>query len=249
MYAVADKQLPRNFVNDPPSHEGVVLLYTAASFYEMDIYQTFCENYFRKTYPDSPQSLPPSSPVNLAVQGILLGRKYATLSAILRPAFYDLARAPLWDKPKPICSESDTDVDEDIIMPDSDTSTPETDHDETEQGVALHPLTKLSQNDLIELIELQKRLSVTWDSILNIMNYVCNTDKCKARHTPKVGYIKSDNPYDPILGIERLLDHTPFKTSYCDVAARKVKRLLNAERDGIWDDIRDWLGVSNNGNM
>ena len=236
-------------MNDPPTREGIVLLYKAASFYEMEIYQTFCENYFLKTYPDSPQSLPASPSVNLAVQGILLGREYAALSAILRPAFYDLARAPLWDKPKPICSGSDTDVDEDIVMPDSDTSTHEVDHDETEQEGALHPLTKLSQNDLIELLELQKRLSVTWDRIFNIMNYVCNTDKCKARHTPKVRDIKSEGPYDPILGIERLLDHTPFKKSYCDVAAQKVKRLLNAERDGIWDDIRDWLGVSDNDNM
>lgn len=234
---------------DPPKREEIVLLYRAASFYQMEIYQT-CERYFLSVFPDTGQLLPLSPSIDLAVQGILLGREYSTLSAILRPAFYDLARAPLFDyEPKPTRKHSATNTSQGLDPLESGTILRQAITNDAVQGETLHPLARLPSRDLIALLDLQKRLSLTWDGIFDALNYICRTDRCRSTHCAKVQAIKMECPYDPILGIQHILDRTAFTKSYCEEAAKEVKRLLKAERDGIWDDIRDWLGVSDGDNI
>lgn len=187
----------------------------------MEIYQTFCERYFLSVFPDTGQLLPLSPSIDLAVQGILLGREYSTLSAILRPAFYDLARAPLFDyEPKPTRKHSATNTSQGLDPLESGTILRQAITNDAVQGETLHPLARLPSRDLIALLDLQKRLSLTWDGIFDALNYICRTDRCRSTHCAKVQAIKMECPYDPILGVQHILDRTAFTKSYCEEAAK-----------------------------
>lgn len=239
-----------NFAYERPTRDEVFSLFIASVFYEMGIYIKFCKNYISALYPDEWLSIPVTPSIEHAVQGVLLGKSYCNfIGSILRPAFYDLARAPLLSGPLLVNERNDA-VQDPVQTPgpgadDAATTSQVTVGRKSQKPAERKELEKLTATDLVTLLDLQKRLALTWDDILPILKFTCRTAKCITAHDgPDVRAIKQEYPYDPIMGIRQLLNRTAFNTLYCSKAAKEVKQKLQVEGSVLWDDFQQWMELS-----
>lgn len=215
----------------PPKLVDTVLLLEAADFYRVQRYVEFCIKYILGLLPDR---MPGENAANraLVVKGVKLARRYPGLSAILRPAFYDLAR--LW----PADDDDDDDGQyDDVSVVDDD--------DKTVNGDAkkASALEKLESIDLVLLLDIQKRLVFAWNDIVDIMEYKCDTALCHKHHLSRVQHIRRAMAFDPIRGIHMILASPPvFAKAYCAESTTKIREMLRKERSRIWKDVLQWVG-------
>ena len=171
----------------------------------------------------------------LLVKGVTLARSYDDLSALLRPAFYDLARS------LPPDDDNDSDSDDEYGDLDSD-------DDETVDSDAKKPspLKKLDSGDLIILLDIQKRLVLAWTHVEGLMEYKCNSGQCHKKHFGRIASWRREMPFDPIRGVHAILSSANvFSTStYCAESTAKVKERLREEQNRIWENIKRWIGPS-----
>lgn len=214
----------------PPKLAEITLLLEAANYYRVQRYENFCTKFIMNLLPDR---LPTTDTTNLTllVKGVKLARSYDTLSTILRPAFYGLARS--WP---PGSDGYESESDDEYVDPMSD-------DDETVNGDAEKPsaLEKLDSADLVILLDIQKRLVFAWNDIEDLMEYKCNNAQCNKLHLGRMRHIRREMPFDPVRGVHSILSssHVFSATNYCAESTRKVKELLRKERSKIWSDIKE----------
>lgn len=223
-----------DYVYSPPKLADITLLLESADFYRAQRYSDFCTKYILDLIPDR---MPGAEPANipLLVKGVTLGREYGALSAILRPAFYGLARTKTAD------DESEDYpcqyVNCNDLRDDSD--------NETVNGHAkrpFSPMEKLQKRDLVILLDIQQRLIFGWNRIMGILDSKCDTALCQKRHQGKVEDIRSGLFLDPIRGVDMILSSPNiFATAYCAESRKKVSELLRKEQIDIWDCVSYWV--------
>lgn len=213
-----------HFVHNPPERKDVVRMYNACWFYEVTLYGVYCEKYILDLFPDNWSTARPMSILTLenAVQGVLLGSEYCNLSEILRPAFYDLIRAPIFQ------------LDENA----GDAAS------KARQAALRKLLETLPARHLVTLLDLQKRLVSVWSEILGILRYNCKTATCNKMHWARAEEVQKRLPYDPIQGIQ-IIHTMQFSAIYCEEAAKEVRRMLGLKSAGIWNDLRRWITLHN----
>lgn len=174
----------------------------------------------------------------LLVKGVKLACSYVDLSALLRPAFYDLARSLPPDN-----DDSDSDDDNDDEYGDLNS-----DDDQTLNSDAPKPspLKKLDSGDLVILLDIQKRLVLAWNDVEDLMEYKCNTEQCHKKHIGRIFSFRRKMPFDPIRGVHAILASTKVfsATTYCTESTESVKELLRKEQSKIWEDIKRWIEPS-----
>ncbi|KDR66509.1 hypothetical protein GALMADRAFT_259359 [Galerina marginata CBS 339.88] len=209
-----------DYVYSPPDFDTMTSIYEASHFFDVGRYQKFCTTYFVDEFPDDWKSMGPE-PSPHAADGVRIGSRFA-LKSILRHSFYDLARSP--PLPCPI-------LEIDRLAP----------------GQAAD-LGKLRNTELIYLLNLQKQLSLAWDSVRSITENLnlCKGTTCKNHHSCK-GFFKNTKakyPFDPILGIKALLERDFItKNNYCEDADTEVRRRLALEQELIWTNMKTWLDI------
>ncbi|KDR66494.1 hypothetical protein GALMADRAFT_259312 [Galerina marginata CBS 339.88] len=144
-----------DYVYSPPDFDTMTSIYEASNFFDMGRYLNFCTTFFMEKFPDDWKSIGPN-PSPHATQGVRIGSRY-TMKGILRHSFYDLARSP--PLPYPI-------LEDDRLVPGQATD-----------------LGKLRSKELIYLLNVQKQLSLAWDSVRSITENLSDNATCKNHHS------------------------------------------------------------------
>ncbi|KDR70750.1 hypothetical protein GALMADRAFT_76007 [Galerina marginata CBS 339.88] len=207
-------QMGIDYVFATPDLKTLGRIYGAADFFQVARYEKFAKKVLTTTFPDDWKKLR-AKPSPLAANGVSMGDDF-NVNVILRHSFYDLARSNFVEYPK----EGD------------------------EPSGTYSDLVTLKPGQFIRLLNLQKHLMLSWDTIRSITEHLCGGEKCSKQH--RCNYFKdakAAHPFDPILGIGALLARSTLMTSTCDQAEKEVRRRLILERDLIWENMDEWLNI------
>ena len=101
----------------------------------------------------------------------------------------------------------------------------------------------LTRADLVKLLDLQKRIVLFWNDILDIVAHDCKVPNCVMFHTEQVRLIKKKHPLDPIVGISRLIKRD-WGTGDARSCGRPLEEFINKLRTArlkFWDEMTEML--------
>lgn len=196
-------------------------IYEASHFFLASRYRKFSETYLKKMFEDSWESIP-LDPSPYAARALIIGTRYG-LESILRRCYYDLARThPI---PIPIAD----------VVDDSNPS--------------VIDLQRANSTIFFYLLNAQRHLALAWDKIRWALTdeKFCNVVDCTSRHSVHtfVGSktAKMDHPFDPITGMNAMLETASEKTGYCEVQETRLEEHFEAECNQIWENMKTWLDI------
>ncbi|KAH9474361.1 hypothetical protein JR316_0012819 [Psilocybe cubensis] len=210
------------FVYENPSFSTVADIYEASQFFDVPRYSKFSEMYLKTMFDDSFESIPPN-PSPYAARALILGDCYG-LQDIKRRCFYDLART------HPIAIPTEDDA--------SDCVPSASDIDDANSTI------------LIDLLNIQRRLALSWDSIYLAIDEgkFCDIPSCTHRHCAAdlVGLkaAKIQHPFDPITAMNVMLATASQKKSSCKVQKKRLEDFFDQQSNQIWEEMAEWAGIS-----
>jgi len=120
-----------------------------------------------------------------------------------------------------------------------------------DNGVAVEPDSPtIDIKDMHCLLDVQKRLVMSWDEIVAKSEPTCVTATrydCGTAHrlTTILASTRKRYPLDPMVGIREILKtKLVSKEGYCEAASEKVHAELKALGAQIWADFKKWIGAS-----
>ncbi|KAF9531287.1 hypothetical protein CPB83DRAFT_892119 [Crepidotus variabilis] len=200
------------FVYKPlPGIETIKLILEAASYFTFERYEDFAIQYIKDLFHLKVEDVQENISPH-AVDGIKLADDYPKLVCVLAPAFYELARQPYQEN--------------------------------SPNGPAIGK--GLSELNLHKLLHLQRKLSQAWDEIVPLLEVggAKGPDCCAKRHVLSLQTfldVKTQHPFDPILGIRQLKSIDWVAKKYCNPAIVSVKDNLRKKSRQIWADIPVWI--------
>jgi len=169
-------------------------------------------------------------PVPHAAEAIVLGRQW-NLSTVLKRAFYELARR---DSLRLTATSEDVPCDQDHFGNDED------DEDD--------PIHELDPKDLVRLANGQKELTSAWLSAVLLgdvkcpLKTPCNSNKARITWDVVSPYLMVYQ-FDPICGIEKLIEVDWRKKGYCDGCKDARGKSLREQKHKVWENLSVWFDL------
>lgn len=184
------------------------------------------ESLLENKFPDSLAALQNLNrlPSPQAARALLLGLEF-DFNVILRRCYYDVART----HPLPLSVDNDP-----------------KEGDKVNDKPSISDLRNASPSVFFRVINVQRELARAWDRILDILQYKCSsTGVCRVEHQGYPAYKKAKDryPFDPIMGIQTLLEEGLDLNRYCSGAKCDIRIALLREREKVWTSMTEWAHI------
>ncbi|KAF7327567.1 hypothetical protein MKEN_00335700 [Mycena kentingensis (nom. inval.)] len=240
-----------SFAHRQPPFPKILAIYRAARYLDFRRFEDYAAEVINDLFSDKLENLT-SSPAPNPIDAILLAREW-NIPHILKRAFYELLRAP-------------TVADFEELDPDSESPDTTLVQDKLVESTGLG---RLGTDDLVRLVDVQKRLSAAWTSALwnvsldcTVVGVPCSQGHSGARRmwwqivddvvvqpaAQRDGRHK--DALDVFLGFDKLVDAMgssgpdASRKKFCQGCIKKRRALFEDKKKKLWEGMDEWLKIN-----